>query len=148
MPKISLNALRSKFETGDRPAGEDYVNLIDTLISQATDLGSDGNNDSTIYGIENYTPIESINASDWRMVKYVVSISHTSNGENKYYATEISVLIDGIDINVSEYAVIDNDGDIGTVDVSRNGNTLTLSVTPNHAFRPITVRYFRTGLKA
>ena len=82
------------------------------------------------------------------MVKYVVGISHTANGENKYYSTELSVLIDGTDLNVTEYAVIDNDGDVGTVDVSRNGNTLTLSVTPNNAFRPITVRYLRTGLKA
>jgi hypothetical protein len=57
-------------------------------------------------------------------------------------------LIDGTDLNVSEYAVIDNDGDIGTVDVSRDGDVLTLSVVPNPQVRPITVRYARMGLKA
>lgn len=148
MAKLSLNTLKTAFETGDRPTGDDYVNLIDTLAAQATDLGSDGNNESIVYGIENYTVLETIDASQWRMVKYVIGISHTANGENKFYATELSVLVDGTDVNISEYAVIDNDGDIGTVDVSRNGNTLTLSVTPNPAIRPITVRYFRTGLKA
>jgi hypothetical protein len=148
MAKTSLNSLKTRFETGDRPTGVDYVDLIDTLAAQATDLGTDGNNENVVYGIENYTVLETIDASQWRMVKYVIGINHTANGENKYYATELSVLIDGTNVNVSEYAVLDNDGDIGTVDVSRNGNTLTLSVTPNNAIRPITVRYFRTGLKA
>jgi hypothetical protein len=148
MPKVSLSNIKSRFETGDKPSGDDYVDLIDTLAAQATDLGSDGNNESIVYGIENYTALETINASQWRMVRYVIGISHTANDQNKYYATELSVLIDGTNVNVSEYAVIDNDGDIGTVDVSRNGDTLTLSVTPNNAIRPITVRYFRTGLKA
>lgn len=148
MAKISLNTLKTRFETGDKPTGDDYVNLIDTLAAQATDLGTDGNNENIVYGIENYTVLETLDASQWRMVKYVIGISHTANGENKYYATELSVLIDGENVNISEYAVIDSDGDVGTVDVSRNGNTLTLSVTPNNAVRPITVRYFRTGLKA
>jgi hypothetical protein len=148
MAKVSLSNIKTRFETGDRPSGDDYVDLIDTLAAQATDLGSDGNNESIVYGIENYTVLETVDASQWRTVKYVIGISHTANGENKFYATELSVLVDGTNVNISEYAVIDNDGDIGTVDVSRNGNTLTLSVTPNPAIRPITVRYFRTGLKA
>lgn len=148
MSRISINALKSRFETGDKPTGDDYVNLIDTLISQATDLGTSGNNEHEINGIENYTVIETLDASQWRMVKYLVSIAKTSGGDNKFYATEISVLIDGTNVNISEYGVLDNDGDIGTIDVSRNGNTLTLSVTPNPAVRPITVRYARMGLKA
>lgn len=148
MAKVSLSNIKTRFETGDRPSGADYVDLIDTLAAQATELGSDGNNDNVVTGIENYTVLETLNASDWRMIKYVIGISHTANNANKYYATEISVLLDGTSANISEYGVLDNDGDIGTVDVSRNGNTLTLSVTPNPAIRPITVRYFRTGLRA
>ena len=148
MAKLSINALKSYFETGDKPTGQNYSDLIDTLVSQATELGTGGNNDHEINGIENYTVIETLDASQWRMVKYLVSISKTSGGENKFYATEISVLIDGQNVNISEYGVLDNDGDIGTIDVSRNGNTLTLSVTPNPAVRPITVRYARMGLKA
>jgi hypothetical protein len=148
MAKINLNTLKSKFETGDKPTGQDFSDLIDTLAAQATDLGSNGNNENTIYGIENYTVLETIDATAWRSVKYVVSISHIVGGENKYYTTEISALIDNEGLSISEYAVLDNDGDIGTVTVSRNGNVITLSVTPNPAIRPITVRYLRTGLKA
>jgi hypothetical protein len=148
MAKINLNTLKSKFESGDKPNGQDYTDLIDTLAAQATDLGSDGNNENIVYGIENPTVLETISATSWRSVKYVVGISYTTGTENKYYTTEISVLIDKQDISISEYASLDNDGDIGTVSVSRNGNVITLSVTPNPAIRPITVRYFRTGLKA
>jgi len=148
MAKIDLNTLKSSFESGDKPNGQDYLNLIDTLAAQATDLGSDGNNENVIYGIENSTVLETISATSWRSVKYVVTISHTVGGENKYYTTEISALIDNEGLSISEYAVLDNDGDIGTVTVSRNGNVITLSVTPNPAIRPITVRYLRTGLRA
>jgi hypothetical protein len=148
MAKISLNSLKTKFETGDRPTGDDYVDLIDTLSAQATDLGTSGNNENTIYGIESQTTLETLDASQWRMIKYAISISYTANSANKFYSTELAILIDNDDINVSEYGIIDNDGDIGTVDVSRSGNTLSISVTPNPAIRPISVRYFRTGLKA
>jgi hypothetical protein len=148
MAKISIPSLKTRFETGDRPTGADYVDLIDTLAAQATDLGTDGNNENTIYGIESSTVLESVNASQWRMLKYAISISYTANSGNKFYSTELAILIDNENINVSEYGIIDNDGDIGTVDVSRSGNTLSISVTPNPAIRPISVRYFRTGLKA
>jgi hypothetical protein len=148
MAKINLNTLKSKFESGDKPNGQDYLDLIDTLAAQATDLGSDGNNENTIYGIENYTVLETIDATSWRSVKYVVSISHTVGGENKYYTTEISALIDDEGLSISEYAVLDNDGDIGTISVSRNGSNLELVVTPLPNIRPITVRYARMGLRS
>jgi hypothetical protein len=148
MAKITIDQVKAAFETGDRPSGLDYANLIDTLAAQATDLGSNGNNEHEINGIENLTVIESIVASEWRMVKYLVSISKTSSNDNKFYATELTVLIDNNNVNVSQYGVIDNDGDIGTVDVSRNGSNIELTITPNPAIRPVTVRYARMGLKA
>ena len=148
MAKVSLPNIKTRFETGDRPTGQDYVDLIDTLASQATDLGTDGNNEHIVYGIENNTVLETLDATQWRLVKYMVSLSKTDNGDNKFYATEFSILVDGENINVSEYGVIDNDGDIGTVSVSRSGNTLTLSVSPNPSVRPVTARYARVGLKA
>ena len=148
MAKISIEQVKAAFETGDRPDGEDYVNLIDTLAAQATDLGTNGNNEHEINGIENFTVIDSIVANEWRMVKYLVSISKTSDGDNKFFATELTVLIDRDNLNVSQYGLIDNDGDIGTIDVSRNGSNVELTITPNPAVRPVTVRYARMGLKA
>jgi hypothetical protein len=148
MAKINLNTLKSKFETGDKPTGQDYVDLIDTLAAQATDLGSDGNNENIVSGIENTTVLESIPVASWRLVKYMVSLSKTTGGANKFYATEFTILIDGTNINISQYGIIDNDGDIGTVDVSRVGSNLVLSIIPNPAVKPVTARFARVGLKA
>ena len=148
MAKISVPGVKSLFQTGDRPTQENYVDLIDTLVSQSTDLGSSGNNENTINGIENVTVIDNFDATVWRMVKYIVSIAKTSAGDNKFYATELTILVDGQDVSVSEYGTIDNDGNIGTINVSRTGNTVAITVTPDPAIRPVTVRYARIGLKA
>jgi hypothetical protein len=148
MPRVSIEYLKSRFETGDRPDGDDFQDLIDTLVAQSQDLGTFGNNESVITGIENTTVIDSFTSSEWRWVKYLLSITKTSDGDNKFYATEISILIDGDNINVSEYGVMDNDGDMGTISVSRAGGVLGLVVTPDPDIRPITVRFARVGLKS
>jgi len=149
MAKISVSSVKGLFQTGDRPTQENYVDLIDTLSSQATELGSAGNNnENTIADIQNVTVIDNFDATQWRMVKYIISISKTTAGDNKFYATEISILVDGTDVSVNEYGTIDNDGNIGTINVSRTGNTVALTVTPDPAIKPVTVRYARMGLKA
>ena len=148
MAKISIANVKALFQTGDRPTQENYVDLIDTAAAQATDLGSSGNNENTISGIENVTVIDSFDATVWRMVKYIISISKTTAGDNKFYATELTILADGTNVSVSEYGTIDNDGNIGTINVSRTGNTVAITVTPDNAIKPVTVRYARMGLKA
>ena len=148
MAKVSIPAVKAKFQTGDRPTQEDYVDLIDSTSARSTDLGSAGNNENTISGIENATVIDNFDATEWRMIKYIVSIAKTSAGDNYFYATELTLLIDGADVSVSEYGTIDNDGNIGTISVSRVGNTVSLTVTPNPAIKPVTVRFARIGLKA
>ena len=148
MAKITIPAVKAKFRTGDRPTQEDYEDLIDTLAGAGNDLGSSGNNENTISGIENVTVIDNFDATQWRMVKYLVSIAKTTAGDNKFYATELTILVDGTNVNVSEYGTIDNDGNIGTISVSRTGNTVALTVTPEPAIKPVTVRYARIGLKA
>jgi len=148
MAKIDIDRLRSQFETGDRPDGNDFQDLIDTLVAQATDLGTAGNNQQEISGIENQTVIDQVPLADWRMVKYLVSLSKNTGGSNKFYATEYTILIDNTDVNVSEYGSIDNDGDMGTITVTASGGNLQLVVTPNQAIVPITARFARIGLKA
>jgi hypothetical protein len=148
MAKISLSSVKALFQTGDRPTQQDYEDLIDSTSAQATDLGTSGNNESTINGIESATVIDNFDATEWRMVKYLISIKKSSGGDNKYYATEINILVDGTNVNVSEYGTIDNDGNIGTISVSRAGNTVSVTVTPVVGLTPITVRYARIGLKA
>ena len=148
MSRTTLPYVKTRFETGDKPEEQDYVDLIDTTSAQSTDLGTFGNNENTVTGIENPTVVDSFDASVWRMVKYLVSISKTSNGDNLFYATELTILVDGTDVSVSEYGTIDNDGNIGTVNVSRAGNTVALTVTPDLNIKPVTVRFARIGLKA
>ena len=148
MAKLTIPNVKLKFQTGDRPTHEDYVDLIDTLSSQATDLGTAGNNETTVNGIEMTTVVDNFDATVFRMVKYIVSISKTSQDDNKFYATELTVLVDGTNINVTEYGTVDTDGNIGTINVSRSGNTVALSVTPVGGLTPITVRFARIGLKA
>lgn len=148
MAQQSIATVKSRYETGDRPSQQDYEDLIDTTASQATRLGTFGNNDNTISEIQNVTIFDSFDATEWRMVKYLVSISKTTQGDNYFYATELTILIDGADVSVSEYGTIDNDGNIGTISVSRAGNTVALTITPDSVIKPVTLRYARMGLKA
>ena len=148
MAKISIASVKSLFQTGDRPTQGNYEDLIDTLSAQSTDLGSAGNNESTINGIENSTIFDNFSATEFRSMRYVISIKKTSGGANKFYATEMNILVDGVDVSVTEYATIDNDGNIGTISVSRAGDTVSLTVVPVGGQTPITLRYMRMGLKA
>jgi hypothetical protein len=147
MTQVSLATIKTKFQTGDRPSEQDYIDLIETTAGQATNLGSFGNNDNTINDIENVTVFDNFDATQWRLVKYLISMSKTTGGDNLFYATEITLLVDKTDVSVSEYGTIDNDGNIGTISVSRTGNTVALTVTPDPAIGPITLRYARMGLK-
>jgi hypothetical protein len=146
MARISISSVKALFQTGDRPTQENYEDLIDTASAQATDLGSAGNNESIINGIENTTIFDNFDATIWRSVKYTISMKKTAG--DKYYTTELTVLPDGTDVSVSEYGLVDNDGNIGTISVSRAGNTVSLSVVPVGGQTPITLRYMRMGLKA
>ena len=146
MAKISLSSVKALFQTGDRPTQADYVDLIDTSAAQATDLGSAGNNEVTITGIESSTIFDNFYTTEWRSVKYVVTLSKT--GSNKYYTTELTIVPDSTNVNVSEYGTVDNDGNIGTVSVSMVGTTVSLTIVPVGGQTPITLRYMRTGLKA
>jgi hypothetical protein len=148
MAKISIANVKALFQTGDRPSQGNYEDLIDSASARSTDLGSDGNNESTINGIENSTIFDNFLASEWRSVKYMISIKKTSGGDNKYWATELTIVPDATNVNVSEYGTVDNDGNIGTISVSRAGDTVSLTVVPVGGLTPITLRYLRIGLKA
>jgi hypothetical protein len=146
MAKISLSSVKALFQTGDRPTEANYVDLIDTSAAQATDLGTAGNNEVTITGIENSTIFDNFTASEWRSVKYVVTLKKSTG--DKFFTTELTIVPDATNDNVSEYGTVDNDGNIGTINVSRAGGTVNLTVVPVVGQTPITLRYMRTGLKA
>jgi len=74
MAVLPINQLKAKFETGDRPTGSDFSDLIDTTAYRADSLGGDGNNSVTINGIESPTVFDTIDTSTWRTIKYMVHI--------------------------------------------------------------------------
>lgn len=145
MAIVPITTLKTKFESGDRPTGQDFADLIDTTSYRAEALGGDGNNSATINGIENPTVFDTIDTSTWRTVKYMIQMSKASAGYFK--STELSLVFDGTNINISEYGTVSNYGsEIGTISASLNSGIISMTVTPS--ITPITVRYFRTGLKA
>ncbi len=137
-----------KIKIGDGSTAWNSLDYISGVQAEVA-LLPDGNNDVvSLPAIENETVVDTIVASEWRALKYAISLSKTSGGTNKFAFTELNVLIDGSNVNVSEFGSIDNNGEVGTVSVSQNGGNIEIKVTPNLLVKPITVRYYRTGLKA
>ncbi len=145
MTILPINQLKARFETGDRPTGQDYADLIDTTSYRADSLGGDGNNSVTINGIETATVFDTIDTSTWRTIKYMIQLSHSAS--SSYRSTEINIVFDGTNQNITEFASVANTGsDVGTISASLNSGTISMTVTPT--LSPITIRYYRTGLKA
>jgi hypothetical protein len=145
MAVLPINTLKAKFETGDRPNGSDFADLIDTTSYRADSLGGDGNNSVTINGIETATVFDTIDTSVWRTIKYMVQMSHA--GSSSYRSAEINIVFDGTDQNITEFASVKNNAsDVGTISASLNSGTINMTVTPT--LTPMTIRYYRTGLKA
>lgn len=145
MAIVPITTLKTKFESGDRPTGQDFADLIDTTSYRAEALGGDGNNSATINGIENPTVFDTIDTATWRTVKYVIQMSKSTAGYFK--STELNLVFDGTNINITEYGTVSNYGsEIGTISASLNSGIISMTVTPS--ITPITVRYYRTGLKA
>jgi hypothetical protein len=104
--------------------------------------------DLTINGIESSTVFDSFASSEFRSMKYMISLKYVTGGANKYAVTELTILNDGSDVSVSQYGTIENDGNIGTISVSKAGDTVSLTVVPVGGITPITLRFMRMGLKA
>lgn len=144
MAILPIDQLKTKFETGDRPTGSDYADLIDTTSFNAISLGASGNNESTVTGIENPTVFDTINTTIWRSIKYSIQLSDSNGGT--YESTEISIVFDGSNINMSEFGTVANQsGSIATISATLNNGIISMVVTP--ITRPMTIRFSRTGLK-
>ena len=145
MAKISLSSVKSLFQTGDRPTQADYVDLIDTTSYRAEALGGDGNNSATITGIETATVFDTIDVAVWRTIKYLIQVSHPST--SVYKSTEINIVFDGTNQNITEFGTVSNTANaIGNISASLNSGIISMTVTP--VLTPMTIRYYRTGLKA
>ena len=145
MAIVPISTLKSKFESGDRPTGQDFTDLIDTTSYRAEALGGDGNNSLTINGIESATVFDTIDVSVWRTIKYLIQVSHPST--SVYRSTEINIVFDGTNQNITEVGTVSNTTSaIGNITANLNSGIISMTVTP--VLSPMTIRYYRTGLKA
>lgn len=145
MAVVPINILKTKFETGDRPTGSDYSDLIDTTSYNATALGAEENSLTVVNGIELPTIFDDFDPNVWRSLKYLIQLSHTASGY--YKSSEFSIVYDGTNINISEYGLISNtDVEFATISANLNAGIINMTVTPT--ITPVTVRFYRTGLKA
>lgn len=145
MAIVPITTLKTKFESGDRPTGQDFADLIDTTSYRAEALGGDGNNSLTITGIETATVFDTIDTNVWRTIKYLIQISHSPT--SVYKSTEINIVFDGTHQNITEFGTVSNTANaIGGITASLNSGIISMTVTP--VLTPITIRYYRTGLRA
>jgi hypothetical protein len=145
MAIVPITTLKTKFESGDRPTGQDFADLIDTTSYRAEALGGDGNNSATITGIETATVFDTIDTAVWRTIKYLIQVSHPST--SVYKSTEINIVFDGTNQNITEFGTVSNTTNaIGNITANLNSGIISMMVTP--ALSPMTIRYYRTGLKA
>jgi hypothetical protein len=145
MAILPITTLKTKFESGDRPTGQDFADLIDTTSYRAEALGGDGNNSLTINGVETATVFDTIDTSVFRTIKYLIQISHPST--SVYKSTELNIIFDGTNQNISEFGTVSNTTNaIGNITATLNSGIISMTVTP--VLSPITIRYYRTGLKA
>ena len=145
MAIVPINTLKGKFETGDIPTGSDFVDLIDTTSFRADSLGGDGNNSVTINGIESATVFDTIDTSVFRTTKYLIQLSHASS--SSYRSVELNLVFDGTNQNITEFGSVKNNAsDVGTISTSLSSGIISMTVTP--VLSPMTIRYYRTGLKA
>ena len=136
--------------------GSNDVNSIDYKVAQLQTslstldaenaseiLGLEGNNDLTVYGIENATSIDSFAKSAYRTVKYTIQVVKNTD----VYTSEILASHNGTDIMVSESNIISNTNtSLFTYAFEENSGIISLIVTPVSG--SISVRFIRTAIKA
>jgi hypothetical protein len=106
-------------------------------------LGLEGNNDLTVYGIENPTNVDSFAKATWRTVKYNLQVTKGSD----VYTSEILASHNGTDILVSESNMISNTNtNLFNYTFEENSGIISLRITPVSG--EIAVRFTRTALKA
>ena len=122
----------------------EIATVTDLASSTVSLLGLEGNNDvsATVCDIENSTVLDSFTESVWSTVKYTIQITRGS----EVYSSDILVLNDGTDINVSESNIITNtNNNLFNYTFEENSGIISLKITP--VSTAVTARYYRTAIK-
>lgn len=122
MAVISLNLLKTKFETGDRPTGADYVDLIDTTSYYAVSLESrvealELSQNTIISGsvtTDLPTVIDSWVLEDFHTIEYTVQILQGA----KQYCSKLLIITNDTLVNYTNYGIITIGDDINGLSVT------------------------------
>ena len=130
----------------------DYkVTNLEALVTTVTNnsnatselLGLEGNNDLTVYGIENPTSLDSFAKNTWRTVRYNLQVTKG----NEIYTSEILASHDGTDIMISETNIMSNtNNSLFTYTFEENSGIISLRITPTSG--EIAARFIRTAVRA
>jgi hypothetical protein len=150
----AIEALQTKVGTNGSADANSLtykVSTIETALTNLTNssdtiselLGLEGNNDLTVYGIENPTNVDSFAKATWRTVNYNLQVTKGTD----VYTSEILASHDGTNIMVSESNIISNTNtSLFTYTFEENSGIISLRITPVSG--SISVRFSRTALKA
>jgi hypothetical protein len=104
---------------------------------------STDNLEGSTSGIENTTIIDTASMSTWRTLKYLIQIQYSG----EIHSLESIVSHDTNDVMVSQYGDIFSLTPLATVTADTNSGIINLKVTPISGKTPISVRFFRIGIK-
>lgn len=142
MAKISIVDLKAAFETGDKPTGADFVNLIDTL-EDATSVATKADQATTYTKTEVDTLLASAGGSI-TMNGTVQTVSFTAVKNTSYFIQgAITVTLPSSPAINDVVEVLPIDGVAGAI-LGRNGNLimgLAEDMTIGIANTPVKLRY-------
>jgi hypothetical protein len=127
MPIISIPLLKTKFETGDRPTGADFADLIDTTTWYGISL------DDRVETLEetsavlitgnittnSATVIDEWDITDLTTAEYTIQIVQGT----KFYCTKMLIMSNTSLINYTKYAIITLGDDINGLEVECSVDT-------------------------
>ena len=133
MPVIPINLLKTRFETGDRPTGADYTDLIDTTTWYGMSLdGRVETLESTAATLitgnvttNSPTIIDEWAIDDFVTAEYTIQIVQGT----KFYCTKMLIMSNITNINYTKYAIITLGDDINGLEVECSVDTSGPEVT-------------------
>ena len=122
MAVISLNLLKAKFETGDRPTGADYTDLIDTTSYYATSLESrvealELADNTIITGdvtTNSATTIDSWELGTLKTIEYLVEIKQGT----KQHCEKVLIMSNDSLVNYTKYGILSIGDDINGLSIT------------------------------
>ena len=133
MPVIPINLLKTRFETGDRPTGADYTDLIDTTTWYGMSLDGrvetlESTAATSITGnvtTNSPTIIDEWAIDDFVTAEYTIQIVQGT----KFYCTKMLIMSNITNINYTKYAIITLGDDINGLEVECSVDTSGPEVT-------------------